>query len=78
MAVTWYGQHLKTSESDTEGLKVVLLTNDQGNKQKAEESGLLVYRCKCLFVRERSRRCIVAISVSIVNTLFFKKNVIVL
>uniref|UniRef100_A0AAQ5Z1F6 PIN domain-containing protein n=1 Tax=Amphiprion ocellaris TaxID=80972 RepID=A0AAQ5Z1F6_AMPOC len=43
VAAKWYSQHLKTSESDTDGLKVVLLTNDQGNKQKAEESGLLVY-----------------------------------
>lgn len=25
---------------------MVLLTNDQGNKQKAEESGLLVYKCE--------------------------------
>uniref|UniRef100_A0A3Q1EBU8 Protein DIS3 homolog n=1 Tax=Acanthochromis polyacanthus TaxID=80966 RepID=A0A3Q1EBU8_9TELE len=44
VAAKWYSQHLKTSESDTDGLKVVLLTNDQGNKQKAEESGLLVYK----------------------------------
>ncbi|KAM6997634.1 exosome complex exonuclease RRP44 [Tautogolabrus adspersus] len=42
----WYSQHLKTSASDAEGLKVVLLTNDNGNKQKAEESGLLVYKCE--------------------------------
>lgn len=40
----WYSQHLKTPSKD--GLKVVLLTNDQGNKQKAEESGLLVHRCR--------------------------------
>lgn len=53
VAAKWYSQHLKTSESDADGLKVVLLTNDQGNKQKAEESGLLVYRCKWSFFRER-------------------------
>lgn len=46
VAAKWYSQHLKTSELDTDGLKVVLLTNDLGNKQKAEESGLLVYKCK--------------------------------
>uniref|UniRef100_A0A3Q2Q0V1 DIS3 homolog, exosome endoribonuclease and 3'-5' exoribonuclease n=1 Tax=Fundulus heteroclitus TaxID=8078 RepID=A0A3Q2Q0V1_FUNHE len=43
VAVKWYSQHLKTPGSDPDGLKVVLLTNDQGNKQKAEENGLLVY-----------------------------------
>lgn len=45
VATAWYCQHLKTSKSDAEGLKVVLLTNDIGNKQKGEESGLLVYKC---------------------------------
>lgn len=50
MAAKWYSQHLK---SDADGLKVVLLTNDQGNKQKAEESGLLVYKCKWSYFRER-------------------------
>uniref|UniRef100_A0A8C7ZLU8 Exosome complex exonuclease RRP44 n=1 Tax=Oryzias sinensis TaxID=183150 RepID=A0A8C7ZLU8_9TELE len=33
VAVKWYSQHLKA-----DGLKVVLLTDDQGNKEKAEES----------------------------------------
>uniref|UniRef100_A0AAQ5YFN8 Exosome complex exonuclease RRP44 n=1 Tax=Amphiprion ocellaris TaxID=80972 RepID=A0AAQ5YFN8_AMPOC len=51
VAAKWYSQHLKTSESDTDGLKVVLLTNDQGNKQKAEESGLL-YLFTCILVEE--------------------------
>lgn len=46
MAVKWYSQHLKTAESGSDGLKVVLLTNDQGNKLKAEENGLAVYKCK--------------------------------
>uniref|UniRef100_A0A3P9DRB7 Protein DIS3 homolog n=1 Tax=Maylandia zebra TaxID=106582 RepID=A0A3P9DRB7_9CICH len=46
VAVKWYSQHLKTFESDTDGLKVVLLTNDQGNKQKAQDNGLLVYKCE--------------------------------
>uniref|UniRef100_A0A8D3CRR4 Exosome complex exonuclease RRP44 n=1 Tax=Scophthalmus maximus TaxID=52904 RepID=A0A8D3CRR4_SCOMX len=46
VAAKWYSQHLKTFECDKDGLKVVLLTNDQGNKQKAEESGLLVYKCE--------------------------------
>ncbi|KAM4592060.1 exosome complex exonuclease RRP44 [Odontesthes bonariensis] len=44
VAVKWYSQHLKTLESDTDGLKVVLLTNDQGNKQKAEDNDLLVFK----------------------------------
>lgn len=44
VAAKWYSQHLKTSESDPDGLKVVLLTNDRGNKEKAEEKGLLVYK----------------------------------
>lgn len=45
VAAKWYSQHLKACEAETDGLKVVLLTNDQGNKHKAEESGLLVYKC---------------------------------
>ncbi|XP_054885769.1 exosome complex exonuclease RRP44 [Poeciliopsis prolifica] len=44
VAVKWYSQHLKTAESGSDGLKVVLLTNDQGNKLKAEENGLVVYK----------------------------------
>lgn len=44
VAVKWYGDHLEKAQS--EGLKVVLITNDQGNKEKAEESGLLVYKCE--------------------------------
>uniref|UniRef100_UPI0037E7964C exosome complex exonuclease RRP44 n=1 Tax=Semicossyphus pulcher TaxID=241346 RepID=UPI0037E7964C len=44
VATKWYSQHLKTSESDADGVKVVLLTNDNGNKQKAEASGLLVFK----------------------------------
>ncbi|XP_074531123.1 exosome complex exonuclease RRP44 [Halichoeres trimaculatus] len=46
VATAWYSQHLKTSEPDAQGLKVVLLTNDIGNKQKGEESGLLVFKCE--------------------------------
>ncbi|XP_061767680.1 exosome complex exonuclease RRP44 isoform X1 [Nerophis ophidion] len=42
VATKWYSQHL--NKSDADGLNVVLLTNDQGNKQKAEESGLLAYK----------------------------------
>uniref|UniRef100_A0A3P9P409 Protein DIS3 homolog n=1 Tax=Poecilia reticulata TaxID=8081 RepID=A0A3P9P409_POERE len=38
VAVKWYSQHLKTLESGSDDLKVVLLTNDQGNKLKAEET----------------------------------------
>ncbi|XP_035027887.1 exosome complex exonuclease RRP44 [Hippoglossus stenolepis] len=46
VAAKWYSQHLKKLESETDGLKVVLLTNDQDNKRKAEESGLLAYKCE--------------------------------
>uniref|UniRef100_A0A672GXR6 Exosome complex exonuclease RRP44 n=1 Tax=Salarias fasciatus TaxID=181472 RepID=A0A672GXR6_SALFA len=46
VSAKWYSQHLKPFEADTEGLKVVLLTNDLRNKQTAEESGLLVYKCE--------------------------------
>ncbi|XP_062286202.1 exosome complex exonuclease RRP44 [Scomber scombrus] len=42
VAAKWYSQHLKASDSDR--LKVVLLTNDRGNKEKAEEKALLVYK----------------------------------
>ncbi|XP_077586070.1 exosome complex exonuclease RRP44 [Stigmatopora nigra] len=40
VAAKWYSEHL----SQPDNPKVVLLTNDLGNKQKSEESGLLVYK----------------------------------
>ncbi|XP_013857040.1 exosome complex exonuclease RRP44 [Austrofundulus limnaeus] len=43
-AVKWYNRHLKTLDSGPDGLKVVLLTNDLGNKQKAQEDNLMVYK----------------------------------
>lgn len=46
VAAKWYTEHLKTTKSTEEELKVVLLTNDHGNKQNAEESGLLVFKCE--------------------------------
>ncbi|KAK6325738.1 hypothetical protein J4Q44_G00050800 [Coregonus suidteri] len=45
VSTKWYSDHLKNTPTD-EGLKVVLLTNDRGNKEKAEKSGLLTYRCE--------------------------------
>lgn len=48
VAAKWYSEHLKGCGSDGGELRVVLLTNDLGNKQKAEENKLLVYKCKCL------------------------------
>ncbi|KAK7901150.1 hypothetical protein WMY93_017919 [Mugilogobius chulae] len=42
----WYRDHLQPFKSTADGLEVVLLTNDQGNKQKAEEMGLLVFKCE--------------------------------
>jgi len=53
VAAKWYSKHLEKAESEADSLKVVLLTNDLGNKQKAEESSLLVYKCKLSFLRER-------------------------
>ncbi|CAN9499678.1 unnamed protein product [Ophioblennius macclurei] len=46
VSAKWYTEHLKPLEADTDGLKVVLLTNDQRNKEIAAESGLLVYKCE--------------------------------
>ncbi|XP_020776908.2 exosome complex exonuclease RRP44 [Boleophthalmus pectinirostris] len=46
VAAKWYSEHLKTFKSTSDGLEVVLLTNDQGNKQKAEEIGLIVFKCE--------------------------------
>lgn len=46
VAAKWYREHLKTFSSTSEELDVVVLTNDQGNKQKAEENGLLVFKCE--------------------------------
>ncbi|XP_077469568.1 exosome complex exonuclease RRP44 [Stigmatopora argus] len=40
VAAKWYSEHLANPDNP----KVVLLTNDIGNKQKSEESGLLVYK----------------------------------
>ncbi|XP_067116337.1 exosome complex exonuclease RRP44 [Osmerus mordax] len=45
VAAQWYGGHLGKAPEGA-GLKVVLLTNDRGNKEKAEESGLLTFRCE--------------------------------
>lgn len=44
VATRWYREHLKGGQ-----LRVVLLTDDLGNKQRAERDGLLVYRCTRLF-----------------------------
>ncbi|XP_071186969.1 exosome complex exonuclease RRP44 [Salvelinus alpinus] len=45
ISTKWYSDHLNNTPTD-KGLKVVLLTNDRGNKEKAEDSGLLTYRCE--------------------------------
>lgn len=44
VAAKWYTEHLSKSASAAE-LKVVLLTNDRANKEKAEQSGVIAYRC---------------------------------
>uniref|UniRef100_A0AAR2LHI6 Exosome complex exonuclease RRP44 n=1 Tax=Pygocentrus nattereri TaxID=42514 RepID=A0AAR2LHI6_PYGNA len=45
VAAKWYTEHLNKAPSVGE-LKVVLLTNDRANRDKAEQNGLLAYRCK--------------------------------
>ncbi|XP_072040262.1 exosome complex exonuclease RRP44-like [Amphiura filiformis] len=42
-AAKWYNSHLKAVTQDKAGIKVVLLTNDRANKEKAQQEGLLVY-----------------------------------
>ncbi len=41
----WYADHL-AKNTNGGSLKVVLLTDDRANKEKAEQHGLIVYRCK--------------------------------
>lgn len=53
VAARWYSEHLKGCQSDGDELRVVLLTNDLGNKQKAEENNLLVYKCKRLLPKSK-------------------------
>lgn len=53
VAAQWYREHLKGCQAEGEQLRVVLLTNDLANKQKAEESNLLVYKCKPLFPQSK-------------------------
>ncbi|XP_028655451.2 exosome complex exonuclease RRP44 [Erpetoichthys calabaricus] len=44
VAAKWYTEHLKNAAD--KDLRVILLTNDRKNKEKAEESGLLAYTCE--------------------------------
>lgn len=44
LAATWYNKHLTESDSpQQQQVKVVLLTNDRANKEKALEEGILAY-----------------------------------
>ncbi|KAI5629114.1 exosome complex exonuclease RRP44 [Silurus asotus] len=45
VAAKWYTEHLSKSPSGSEP-KVVLLTNDRANKEKAEQIGVIAYRCE--------------------------------
>ncbi|KAG1933606.1 exosome complex exonuclease RRP44 [Pimephales promelas] len=45
VAAKWYADHL-AKVADGGLLKVVLLTNDRANKEKAEQCGLIVYKCE--------------------------------
>lgn len=56
-AAKWYSRHLKGCPSAGDELRVVLLTNDLANKQKAEDNKLLVYKCKRLFPRAKKLVC---------------------
>lgn len=42
VAAQWYSKHIP----DSAEIKVVLLTNDRLNKEKAEQAGLIAYKCK--------------------------------
>ncbi|KAI4871464.1 hypothetical protein NFI96_015951 [Prochilodus magdalenae] len=42
VAAKWYTEHLSKAGE----LRVVLLTNDRANKEKAEQDGLVAYRCE--------------------------------
>ncbi|XP_075055918.1 exosome complex exonuclease RRP44 [Mixophyes fleayi] len=44
VATKWYTQHLKKS-ANLKNLEVLLITNDQKNKEKALEEGILAYTC---------------------------------
>uniref|UniRef100_A0A8C1GWW8 Exosome complex exonuclease RRP44 n=1 Tax=Cyprinus carpio TaxID=7962 RepID=A0A8C1GWW8_CYPCA len=45
VAAKWYADHL-AKKTNGGSLKVVLLTDDRANKEKAEQYGLIVYRCE--------------------------------
>lgn len=44
VSAKWYTEHLSRSQSGAE-LKVVLLTNDRSNREKAEQIGVMAYGC---------------------------------
>ena len=44
-ATKWYQGHLQEA-----GVKVVLLTNDTDNRQKAKDLGLLAFTGTCLYI----------------------------
>ncbi|XP_003963807.2 exosome complex exonuclease RRP44 [Takifugu rubripes] len=46
VAAKWYSEHLKGHQPDGDELRVVLLTNDLGNREKAKENNLLVFKCE--------------------------------
>ncbi|XP_038674233.1 exosome complex exonuclease RRP44 [Scyliorhinus canicula] len=45
IAVKWYNEHLKKSQSNTVQLQVILITNDRKNKERAVEDGLVAFTC---------------------------------
>uniref|UniRef100_A0A8C9VKH7 Exosome complex exonuclease RRP44 n=1 Tax=Scleropages formosus TaxID=113540 RepID=A0A8C9VKH7_SCLFO len=44
-AARWYSEHLKKAP-DGEELQVILLTDDKGNREKAEGCGVIAYKCE--------------------------------
>nr|XP_028584207.1 exosome complex exonuclease RRP44 [Podarcis muralis] len=45
IAVKWYNEHLKGLQ-DEDRIRVILLTNDRKNKEKAVEEGITAYTCE--------------------------------
>ncbi|KAM9454993.1 exosome complex exonuclease RRP44 [Clarias gariepinus] len=45
VAAKWYSEHLSKSQSSAD-VKVVLITNDRANKEKAEQIGVIAYKCE--------------------------------
>ncbi|XP_062904510.1 exosome complex exonuclease RRP44 [Mobula hypostoma] len=45
VAVKWYNEHFKKSQSSSVHVQVILMTNDRKNKERAVEDGLVAFTC---------------------------------